>query len=67
MRSARGNRLSGLPAARDPLLDDAAAQIGVDRSAASALDRLPQATVGNPLSARIPRHPFGFEDSHAVS
>jgi hypothetical protein len=20
--------------------------------------------IGNPLAARIPRHPFGFEDSH---
>jgi hypothetical protein len=30
---------AALPAARDPLFDDAAAQIGIDRSAAGAFDR----------------------------
>jgi hypothetical protein len=34
-----------LPATGDPLLDDAAAQIGVDRSVTAALDRLSQAAV----------------------
>ena len=58
---------AALPATGDPLLDDAAAKIGVDRSVTGALDRLSQATVGYPLPARIPHHPFGFEDAHAIS
>jgi hypothetical protein len=57
---------AALPAARDPLLDDAAAQVGVDRATTGALDRLPEAMIGNPVATRIPRHPFGFEDFHAI-
>ena len=34
---------AALPATGDPLLDDAAAKIGVDRSVTGALDRLSQA------------------------
>jgi hypothetical protein len=39
----------------------------VDRSVTGALDGLSQAAVGYPLPARIPHHPFGFEDAHAIS
>ena len=60
-------RQSGPAGTGDPLLDDAAAKLGVDRSVIGALDRLSQATVGYPLPARIPHHPFGFEDAHAIS
>jgi hypothetical protein len=44
--------------------DDAASQIGVDQAATGAFDRFPQARIGNPFAARVPRQPFAFEDAH---
>jgi hypothetical protein len=50
----------------DPLLDDAAAKIGVDQATGGARYGLAQAPIRNPLAARVPHQPFGFEDSHAI-
>src|SRR6266851_4339105 len=55
---------AALPAARDPLLDDAAAEIDVDQATPGALDRLSQATVSDSLTPRVAHQPFGFEDAH---
>jgi hypothetical protein len=51
---------------RDPLLDDAAAKIGVDQATGRAPYGLAQASIRNPLAARVPHQPFGFENSHAA-
>jgi len=58
---------AALPLPRDPLLDDAAAKIGVDQATGSTINRLAQAPIRNPLAARKPHQPFGFEDLHAIS
>jgi hypothetical protein len=55
-----------LSSTRDPLLDDAATKIGVDQAMGRALDGLAQASIRNPLAARVPHQPFGFKNSHAI-
>jgi hypothetical protein len=52
---------------RHPLLDKAAAKIGVDNAALGPLDRLAQAGVGNPLPASKPLNTSGQENPHGTS
>jgi len=53
-----------LPGTCDPLLDDAAAEIGVDQAAFGAKRCVAQAAVGYPLPAGETGQPFGFVDPH---
>jgi hypothetical protein len=58
---------TALPESRDPLLDDAAAEIGVDKPTRNPRDSLPQAIVRDPLTSREADEPSGFENAHATS
>jgi hypothetical protein len=55
-----------LAGARDPLLDNSAAEIRVDQTAVGALDRLLQTGVADALTPGVPNQPFGFENTHAM-
>jgi len=55
---------SPLALSRDPLLDDAAAKIGVDKSALRPFDGLHQTGVGDAFAHRESGEQSGLENSH---
>src|SRR4029077_7855688 len=56
-----------LPRTRDPLLDQPAAQIGINQAVLRPLDRLAKLPVAHPLAAREAVELLGYEDPHTLS
>jgi hypothetical protein len=58
---------AALAFAREPLLDNATTEIGINEATLSALDGIAQAVVINPLLAGKTTETLGREDSHDTS
>ncbi len=56
-----------MPRPRDTLLDEAAAQIGIDDPTLRASNGLDQACIVDSLAPGKPRDPFGRENPHTIS